>query len=939
MPRATELVGRERELDELTRLLDDAAGRRGRSALLVGEPGIGKTSLAEEVAVRARDRGFRVAWGRCPVADAPAYWPWAQVLTDVTGDDDLLGRGSFGTREELAATVAESLAAAAAYRPLLVVVEDVHWIDAGSAALLEFLLGSLGGQPLLVLVSSREEAAGLATPGVRRFDLTGLGREGTARLVHGILGDVSDEYVDEVQRRTAGNPYFATEVARLQVSRGGHDGTVPAGVRQVLEQRLARLPQATVELLQLGSVVGAPEAGQLARVNGLGRDEVTRLLAPAADAGVISGDAFTHDLMRETLYEGLGPQQRAVLHRRAAEHLQAAGPADLARHWSLADGPEARARAAELSVVAGDVAAAGLAHEQAARHYRDAVTWGRGSLDVRRRLGEALVHAGRIDDGRDVLRRVAREAGISGAGEELALAVLAMGGGVGGFEVDVFDGAQPALLEQALEVLPETDTALRAAVLARLSLARAAVAPPEARAALAEEAVAMAARVGAVEAEVGALAALCDARSGPEHVDARLVAADRMLGLAGGNALLELLARRLRIRARLERGDLTGADADVAAYAVVAGRLRSATYGWPVVLWRGMAAVQRGDLATGAAYAAELGSLAAEAGSENARLMGWALEWSLARERVDQEEIRRLIEVIVALPQHGSDCTFALLFAQAGEPERARHHLDRLLASGLDTIPRNSEYLEHLWCAGDAALLVGHGEAAALVRDALLPHADLWAVDGYGAALFGRVGDLVDRLAGPVATSAARPAAEGVFVLEGKLRRVDFRGRPATLPEAKGLRDLAVLLARPGHEVHVLELVEATGGAPAALVPGGLGPVLDGAARNAYARRLQEIEDELDAAAADHDEGQVDRLTEEKEFLLAELGAALGLGGRARIAADPAERARKAVTMRIGTALKAIDAVHPELGRHLHNSVSTGRFCCYRPEEPVVWRT
>lgn len=122
-------------------------------------------------------------------------------------------------------------------------------------------------------------------------------------------------------------------------------------------------------------------------------------------------------------------------------------------------------------------------------------------------------------------------------------------------------------------------------------------------------------------------------------------------------------------------------------------------------------------------------------------------------------------------------------------------------------------------------------------------------------------------------------------------------------------------------------------------MPWGVGPVLDGVARQAYARRLEELEDDLDSAALDHDEGRLEALAEEKEFLLAELGAALGLGGRTRVAADPVERARKAVTMRIGTALKAVESVHPELGRHLRNSVSTGRFCCYRPEEPVTWQT
>ena len=96
--------------------------------------------------------------------------------------------------------------------------------------------------------------------------------------------------------------------------------------------------------------------------------------------------------------------------------------------------------------------------------------------------------------------------------------------------------------------------------------------------------------------------------------------------------------------------------------------------------------------------------------------------------------------------------------------------------------------------------------------------------------------------------------------------------------------------------------------------------------------------DEIDRAALDHDPGRRETLEGERQFLLAELGSALGLGGRVRVGGDPAERARKAVTMRIRTALKAIEPVHPELARHLRNSVTTGRACCYRPEREVAWR-
>ena len=200
----------------------------------------------------------------------------------------------------------------------------------------------------------------------------------------------------------AATPFFTSEIARLQCSRGTRTGAIPPGVRQVLEHRLARLPQESFDLLQVASVVGSPHIGILAGVAGIPEADVAALLAEPAAACVIVDDAFAHDLMRETLYLGITPNRRAALHRRVAEHLQGGGPAELARHWSLASGKDARSHAAELTLVAGDLAVAGLAHEQAIGHYRMALELGAEEVSMcsaawekpRSRLG-TLVSAGR----------------------------------------------------------------------------------------------------------------------------------------------------------------------------------------------------------------------------------------------------------------------------------------------------------------------------------------------------------------------------------------------------------------------------------------------------------------------------------------------------------------------------------------------------------------
>ena len=286
----------------------------------------------------------------------------------------------------------------------------------------------------------------------------------------------------------------------------------------------------------------------------------------------------------------------------------------------------------------------------------------------------------------------------------------------------------------------------------------------------------------------------------------------------------------------------------------------------------------------------------------------------------------------------GWNCTFALLFAESGEPERGRRHLRRVMNAGLDSLPVDSEWVELLWLLGEAAMLLDERSAARAVHDVLEPYADLWAVDGYGGACFGQVSELLTRLAEYLDRSSVAPPGRAAFIRAGTLWQVEFRGRSITVVDSKGMRDIAVLLGRPGQEIHVLDLVEGSGGPSRAEAGTDTGPMIDAAARSAYRRRLVDLEEEIDDASRDHDQGRLEKLGAEKDFLAAELSAALGLGGRVRVTGDRTERARKAVAMRIGTALKAIETVHPELARHLRNSVSTGRFCSYRPDQEQTWQ-
>jgi tetratricopeptide (TPR) repeat protein len=205
-------------------------------------------------------------------------------------------------------------------------------------------------------------------------------------------------------------------------------------------------------------------------------------------------------------------------------------------------------------------------------------------------------------------------------------------------------------------------------------------------------------------------------------------------------------------------------------------------------------------------------------------------------------------------------------------------------------------------------------------------------------------------------TSDAQVAEHAnVFHREGEYWTLAYEGRSVRVRDAKGLRDIAMLLASPGREIHVADLiggaessgVDVRGEGLASVDPDELGlrasgdsgsaPAIDARARAEYRARLASLNEDLAAAEAANDTGRAAAIREELDFIASELASAFGLGGRARSAGHPVERARKAVTMRMRDALARIDRVHPELGRHLEKSIRTGTFCSYSPVPVPAW--
>jgi hypothetical protein len=183
--------------------------------------------------------------------------------------------------------------------------------------------------------------------------------------------------------------------------------------------------------------------------------------------------------------------------------------------------------------------------------------------------------------------------------------------------------------------------------------------------------------------------------------------------------------------------------------------------------------------------------------------------------------------------------------------------------------------------------------------------------------------------------AVARPVepdvAPATFRREGPLWTLAFGGVAVQLTHQKGFLDLVQLLARPGTEIHCLELADR----PAET--GGDVPVIDDRARRELKTRIRDLQQEIDGADAAHDLGRAEQAREELDQIVEHLSGALGLGGRARQLGSAAERARSAVTWRIRNAIRKVASAHPRLGRHLENGVRTGTFCVYEPETPTDW--
>lgn len=447
-----QLVGRGAEiaqLEQLWNLVNRTPARvTAHLALLSGEPGVGKTRLAEALMAAARRDGAIVLRGGCYELEATTpYLPFVEMLRDWTQAQDpqtlreLLGdtapeinklapavESKLGAlppspplspnedRLRLFDSVARLLQALAAERGLLLFIDDLHWADQGTLNLLHYILRRLQGARALVLAAYREVELDRTHPLAAalvewnrerlatRLALKRLTPDDTGALLAALFGQarVSDDFAALVYRETEGNPFFIEEVMKALIEQGEiyrvgdrwerkelHELVLPQSVKEAIGRRLNRLSEPTVQVLHTAAALGKVFTfGELVAVTRTGarqenaplhEDALLDALDEASAAQLIRPDredefAFTHDKIREVLYEELNAIRRRRLHQRIADglaSLQTTGtpdrrvrPADLAYHYALAGDWE---HALSYSLRAADEAERVFAFDEALR--------------------------------------------------------------------------------------------------------------------------------------------------------------------------------------------------------------------------------------------------------------------------------------------------------------------------------------------------------------------------------------------------------------------------------------------------------------------------------------------------------------------------------------------------------------------------------------------
>ncbi|MEV0149015.1 MULTISPECIES: BTAD domain-containing putative transcriptional regulator [unclassified Nonomuraea] len=826
-------VGRDAELARLTA----AAGRTGRFqvAIVTGVAGAGKTTLLRQLESRLAGDGWMTASGACPDSSAtPPGWAWVEILRSLVGrtgageysqllapllddaapdpDDDEVSGGF-----RLHRAVGGYLAGVARRAPMLLTVEDLHWADDQTLALLRALPSLLATSRVMLVVTCRESElddgqsdvlASLARLGPLRVQLSGLDPKAVAELVRATcVREIDEDAVESIVERTAGNPFFVRETVRLLDSEAAADrasaaevlSRVPSGVRDVLRRRISRLPAGAQQILLQAAVIGRDvDVDVLVDVAG-DEDAVVEAVEAALLAGLVTEPGpgllrFDHDLVRDTIYSDASRLRRTRLHAAVAAVIERRAPSDvaaLAHHYFLADASE---KAVHYAGLAAEQAERRFAHREAAALWEQAIAaFNRTGGDTRDRLLlmlhriKALALCGDMTAAR-LLRREAMDAALPLGDLEITARVAAslavphkgMARDFTRTAWEIVDVTEKALME-----LPEGEQTLRASLLTTLALELEGSSSPERGRQASLEALELARQSGDPVLLAAALSGRLRQSYDIPAVDTRESIGRELLEVAqrSGQMATQALAHLVLLECAAARGEFAVADEHAAAADRLARQYDLSAPAAVCAWYSGQRMMIAGDYAGAERTYREAARMTARAGMLEGR-QDLPLITTFCLHLVDGRAAET-VELLSEAHQRGAKWTldaYALALASAG------HQADAKAVAAVRP-PVRPDFLYELamtWRAL-AGMLLDDRERMVDCYDKLVPFADRIAGAGTGVVALWPValtlGDLALRLGQPEAARGhyvkALEVAERVGVrrwVEAARRSVDGSG-------------------------------------------------------------------------------------------------------------------------------------------------------------------
>jgi class 3 adenylate cyclase len=807
-------VGRTVERAWLEQARASARSGERQLVLLSGEPGIGKTRLASYSALSANADGFAVCWGACSEDLAVPYEPWITVCSQLVehapeavlndyaerygGEVGRLAR-NLGRRVAEASApqssdpeterfllfqaVAGLLRAVAQTFPLLVVLDDFHWADVQSVALLKHVARSVEHCALVMLVTYRDTDLGKDDPltgvladlrpleGAERIALHGLAVEDVEALTAAAAGHDLDAdgiaLAGEIAAETDGNPFFAGEILRNLSESGmivfdeasgrwsidrSSMVALPESVREVVERRVAVLGDRASETLTAAAVIGRTfDLGLLAKLVEIGETELLDELEQAVGASLLAEStekvgrfSFAHALISRTLYDGLGATRRARMHQLVAEALEDLYGTDseeqlgeLALHWRLATVSVDKTKAARYSLLAGKQALDSLAPSEAAKLFGDALELLGTDHTVERcqalvGLGEAQRHAG-VPAHRETLLEASGIASELHDAELAARAALANNRGwTSGF--GAVDGERVAAIERALELDDPPQPDRRARLLSLLAV-ELTFAPEHARRwTLADEAIALARQAGDPRTLAVVLENSCYAYWAPDTLAKRTEYVRELMALVAQvkDLHVEYFAALRQTHIAMELCDFARADAALARIHAIAEQTRQPTQRWNAGFTAAAVRCARGELEAGERLAEQALQIGQEAGEPDAAMAYGA---TLIMNRIHQG---RGAEVIALIEQTAAnvpgvpawEAALGLTYCLIDRRPEGAEVLARAAGQHFEHLGHDQTQMCGLALYADTAAQTSSAEAAAMLYELLDPYADQFVWNG-----------------------------------------------------------------------------------------------------------------------------------------------------------------------------------------------------------------